>query len=646
MTTTKGINVDVITHYVGSSNMKKAEKDILGLGAAAKSLVGSFAIEQLIQRSFAAFNKENTAVVTLTNSLQNLGISYDALKPVLDQQNTAFENLGFSAASTIGAYTKLTTALGNPAKAMDVMSTAADLARYKQATLEDTAAKMAKAIAGNSRAFTDLGLKIDKSLTPQNAFNKLMDQAKAKVNGLAIAYSKTAAGAMDIFSAKTEDASAKLGAGLAPELQKLAEFATTYLLPLFTILADNIAPITAIAGAIGLVTLAMKGLGIASAIATGEMVLNPIFAGAAAVALIVGKLTQKTAAATNPNPGTSGRGSTGLVRDPNNLAAVLVPKKIADVKKLTAAETLLATLEKQWNAAALKSAQAQTQSAKDKLALERATLSLKLSGSTADMQNIEIQAALQRGQTSEVNNVLLLQRALLNGNADQATILSQEILKANGLAMNVDGVISSLKDAKDPFAGWPTASAAAMAQIKTIQAALDALRNKTITVTVNTVTTSNGGPATSVSTSSSSGSSSSSTTPFVDYIAPIDPAVAAQASIDSIIEYSQAAQERANAMADLLDAQTAIINAALDASAMASQSTSGVAVTSSVPVATAAAIQSGNRYAAQAAAMYGTGDNAVNIVVTASPGIIVDTTQAASTNGTSVIVNRNNPFPL
>jgi len=127
------------------------------------------------------------------------------------------------------------------------------------------------------------------------------------------------------------------------------------------------------------------------------------------------------------------------------------------------------------------------------MALDRAALSLKLAGSVADLQNIEIQAALQRGQSADVVNVLLLQRALLNNNADEANILSQEVLKANGLVMDVNGNIATLANAKDPFADWPPASKAAMSQLMAIQAALAAIKDKTITITVNTVYTNSGG---------------------------------------------------------------------------------------------------------------------------------------------------------
>jgi hypothetical protein len=170
----------------------------------------------------------------------------------------------------------------------------------------------------------------------------------------------------------------------------------------------------------------------------------------------------------------------------NNARAAATKKAAADAAKV--AKDALA-------------AQAKITAEKNKqLAADRAALSLKLSGNTTDMQNIEIQAALQRGQSEQVTNVLLLQRAIITGNADQANILSQEVLKANGLVMDVNGNISSLAGAKDPFKDWPTATSAAMAQLKAIQDALAAITSKTITVTVNTVSTGSNGVASLIPT--------------------------------------------------------------------------------------------------------------------------------------------------
>jgi hypothetical protein len=94
--------------------------------------------------------------------------------------------------------------------------------------------------------------------------------------------------------------------------------------------------------------------------------------------------------------------------------------------------------------------------------------------------------------------------------------------------MDVNGNISTLANAKDPFKDWPPATAAAMAQLKAIQDALAAIKDKTITVTVNTVNTG----VMSVSTGSN-GVQSVSTTPSTG-LAPFD---IAGAGISTIGDY-------------------------------------------------------------------------------------------------------------
>jgi hypothetical protein len=95
--------------------------------------------------------------------------------------------------------------------------------------------------------------------------------------------------------------------------------------------------------------------------------------------------------------------------------------------------------------------------------------------------------------------------------------------------------------------------------------------------------------------------------PVGDYIEPISKEVASKGSIGAILEYAEAATARANAFAELQEAQNIAdelaLNEYIKKLGMASSATT-IDSASSVPIATAAAIQSGNRYAAQAAAQY------------------------------------------
>jgi hypothetical protein len=279
---------------------------------------------------------------------------------------------------------------------------------------------------------------------------------------------------------------------MAPALAQIATFASAYLVPVFTFLADHIDTIAAVATGIGAVTLAMKGLGVATAIATGEMMLNPVFAGAAGIAVLGSILLKKSPDRTGQHRIVGAHGQSQWIDDKTGkVAAAPVEAKTKATATLSSAEKALAAWEKAWNTSSLKQATALTQAAKDKLAAEKASLSLKLAGNVTDMQNIEIQAALQRGQTEMVTNVLLLQRAQITENAAQAGVLTQEILKANGLAMDMAGNIGKIGTIKTPFTDWTPSTTSALAQLQAIQDAIAKIQSKNVTITVNTVTTGN-----------------------------------------------------------------------------------------------------------------------------------------------------------
>jgi hypothetical protein len=465
---TSKVIIDIITEFKGLQNVKKAESAFDSLTRSLKGFAAAYTVERVVTSSINAFKEQQAVLAGYDNSLKNLGVSYQDIAPIIDQTTQKFIDLGFQDNQTIEALTKLTTALGNPAKALEVLSTTADLARYKQMSLAETGTLVAKAIAGNSRAFADLGLKIDKNLDPINAFNKLMTQAKEKAGGAAQAYAKTLGGSLDIASAKAENASEALGKALAPSLQKLASAAVKYLIPAFTLLANNITPILALTGVLGGLALAMKAVGLASAIMAGELAINPLFARATA-ATVGGFALFKVIKGIPSFLKSLTSGFLGLGGAP--VGGGDSPKSKA-VDKVTAAEKLLANLEKQWNADSLKAAKAtaaadaaKIKAEKDKLALEKARQVLQSAGKVVDVQQAQIVAALMSSTDPEVIKRLQLQQALLNDNADLAGKLAQQILAVQAANIEIQN--------SDPFAGMTQGAKDALAAVKALQTELN-----------------------------------------------------------------------------------------------------------------------------------------------------------------------------
>jgi hypothetical protein len=468
--------LNVITEFKGLQNIKKAESAFDSLSRTVTRFAGAYTVERLVRSSMQAFMEQEKVLAGYSNALKNLGVSYQDIAPVIDKTTQKFIDLGFQDNQTIEGLTKLTTALGNPAKALDALSIAADLARYKNMSISETSTLVAKAIAGNSRAFADLGLKIDKTLTPMNAFDKLLTQAKQKAGGAAEAYSKTLAGSLDIAAAKAENASEKLGGALAPSVQKLADAALKYLVPVFGLLADNITPLLALASALAAVAFAMKAVGGASAIMSGELALNPLFAGAVgATATYFG--IKGLIAGLKTVPSKIKNSALSLVGMQMGIpTGTITPTKTKedDIKKLTAAEKYLLKLEKDWATQSARFAKeqkiaddAKIKAAKEKLALEKARLTLTLASKVVDVDQAQIVAALMGNITEDTRKRLLLQQALLNDNASAAGQLAQELITTQIETLKLQNL--------DPFASWKGSIDSALAALRDLQTQLMAV---------------------------------------------------------------------------------------------------------------------------------------------------------------------------
>jgi len=584
------INVDVITEVKGLQNLKKAQSEMGVLGEAAKKLggvlAGVFAADKLVtfaRDSVKAFADNQKQVALLTATLNNLGQGFRAL-----QVNAFIDHLqlatGVSRDELIPAFQGLFIATGDATKAQDALQLAMDVSAGTGKDLSAVQAALSKAYLGNTTALSRLGAGLSKDILKTGDMNKITKQLALTFKGDAGLAAETFAGKMARLQVSAKEVEETIGGGLVDALTMLSGDTSIETLQ------------SQMQGFADATANAIRGVGVLLEKINSVPIANAIL-GTFGDIIKYGPIGQLIKLGENSPAGKA------AMRSRQQYGGIYADQYNAQKQTVVNKENL------KIDQARAKAQQDQKKAAADKLALERSSLSLKLAGSTADMQNIEIQAALQRGQTAEVNNVLLLQRAILNGNADQANILAQEVLKANGLVMDVNGNITSLAKAKDPFADWPAASAEAMRQLLAIQAELAKIQSKTITVTVNTVYTSSG---TTVSTAAPTGTfpstgdkggpgaATNETTPgtTVYNATTLFPNYGMQTTPTSNV----------NALALLKSAESAAAN----------PSSGG-----------------GGAY-----------DKPIVINITAPPNTIVDTTQDASTNGTAVTVNRTNPFGL
>jgi hypothetical protein len=456
MSATTAVNIDFITQYKGSQNLKHAQSDMEKLGAAAKKLGALFGVafagREIIafgKASVQAFATNQKQIALLSNTLKNFGVqgSIDDLTKFITSVSLAS---GKTKEELIPAYQNLFIATGDVVGSQKELQLAMDVSAGTGKDLQTVTIALSKGYLGNTTALTRLGAGLSKTVLATKDMNLINKQLAKTFSGDTAVAADTVSGKIDRLKVSFHEMQVEIGGGLVDAFNILAK--DTSLTQMQTRLQNigvEVSNITVGVGrlldALYLLPLAGKALGAALDLTLKTGIIGTLG--------LIGELTKQESIP---------KIATGLMGDKNK-ENVINAKSVA-----------IAAAKAKADALALANAKALTKAAQDKLKAERDSLNLKLAGSTVDQQNIEIQAALQRGQSKEVTDVLLLQRAIINQNADQAEVLAQNVLKANGLVMDVKGNIAALGTAVDPFKDWPTMAQSALAQVALMLAQLTA----------------------------------------------------------------------------------------------------------------------------------------------------------------------------
>lgn len=230
-------------------------------------------------------DKFDEAQSQLQVAVKNSGASFDSFKPKIDAAYGSMANLGFNSTDTAQSLTTLITSTGSTTKSLDMLSTAADLARFKHISLASASQLLAKVMAGSNRVVTQLGLNLDigtgklSSITTAtdslhtaqlnlsnvqkevnakvytgaeadamlasahnavavasqklrmdtSAVGDVMDAIKKKTEGAAAAYGQTLPGEFDIARAHIHDFGTDIGVVLEPVLKDVFHWGNEFL---------------------------------------------------------------------------------------------------------------------------------------------------------------------------------------------------------------------------------------------------------------------------------------------------------------------------------------------------------------------------------------------------------------------------------
>jgi hypothetical protein len=225
--------------------LKEAEKKLGIFGGSGKKLAGLAKIAAPVAGIAAATAKLGKAaadadlsVASFDTAMQNLGVSAASTDPAIKKAIAASKDLAFSSGATRDAILTLTTATGSSQKAIELLSTAQDIARLSGSDLETVTNAMAKAIKGQDRALLALVPGLEKG---KDGFDTIANAEKLAA-GQADLYADSASGMAD----KTKSSLKALAISVGQVVQPAFEGMLAVLKPIIDalgVLVNSLLPI-------------------------------------------------------------------------------------------------------------------------------------------------------------------------------------------------------------------------------------------------------------------------------------------------------------------------------------------------------------------------------------------------------------------
>lgn len=192
------------------------------LAIAGGAAAAGAAIFEIGKKSVEAAATEQKSQVILANAFAHTGTSIDAQRVLVEHAQGTMQRYGYSAADTDLALAKLEISAKNPAKAMNDLGVAADLAAARQIPLATATALVAKAQQGSASALTRLGIvSADQAKKLKGHSEEILHTLEGMYGGAAEKVSHTAAGSFAALQAMIENTLGKIGQVLLPPLMAI-----------------------------------------------------------------------------------------------------------------------------------------------------------------------------------------------------------------------------------------------------------------------------------------------------------------------------------------------------------------------------------------------------------------------------------------
>ena len=439
------IYYDIVTEYQNKgakqaqSSFNSLEKSALKLGKAFGVAFGAKEVVSFLGKSISLAAKEDQQFKVLGNTLKNLGLGFatDNSEKFI---TSMFLATGTAKSELIPAYQSLLTATGDVALSQKDLQLAMDVSKGTGKDLATVTTALSKGYLGNTTSLTKLGAGLDKTLLKTGRMDLITKQLSNTFKGSAATAANTFEGKLTRIKAAGEEAMVILGKGLISSLQTLAgdtslNSVTSYMTNLAT---ETSYAVQGIADLISIIK-SIPGVGsLANTLTKDPLLAIPVVG--SWLSYFASKAKKKAQS-----------------------QADQISPEVTNAIDLGNAQAQKAVLLKKQQQLALEKSILATQ--KSQTLEQKNQALLKILGTVSqDFDRANIMAALAHAQTQEIKDQLQYQLDLLDATnqtgaaqaktIDNAIILKEKMLLAQGQVMLVDGSIVNLADAKNPFAGF------------------------------------------------------------------------------------------------------------------------------------------------------------------------------------------------
>jgi hypothetical protein len=428
------LRIPIIGEFKGKKAFKDADNSVKGLNKSFKRLAGAAgialstaAVINFGKKAAQAFIEDEKAASQLAISVKNLGLAFDT--PRIEEFISNLSKASGVADDVLRpSMQKLLQTTGSVAKSTELLTQALDISRGSGVDYETVVNDLTMAYVGQTRGLRKYSLGLSQAELKTIKFSDVQDKLNKQFSGANAAYLDTYAGKMAVFGTAAGEASEIIGKGLIDALMILSGDTTVdeLAVSMETLASNTAKAVTELAKLVkGVVNFGTQSYGKVDNFADD-------------ITDFLDRLTgheeriaeRARAAATASMGGYPSSALGGTFIDPNAAA-----RKAAEAAAAKRAKELAALQRKT-------------------LDTQKKSLALQKASKTLNLEAIGIEAAL-KGKISETDRIsLLLQKAILEGNASLATQLSDQLEAATKRQNELRALLLTTPEAPNPYRNW------------------------------------------------------------------------------------------------------------------------------------------------------------------------------------------------